>query len=221
MLNDLQRAIIEQLARSPLRERFYWTGGTLLAERYLHHRRSDDVDLFSDASFTYEDILPFVREVQASVALDHVEEHRIFDRWEFTFHDGATTRLEFVHYNFPALHPREEWMGVRVDSLDDLAANKVMAAMERHEPKDAVDLYELLTTSGFTCETLNALVRTKFGTSVHPMTFYSQVLLACRQLAEVRPMLRGTEAEQERTVRTIATYFSNESARETRRAFEE
>lgn len=221
MLNDLQRTIIEQLARSPLREHFYWTGGTLLAERYLHHRRSDDVDLFSDAPFAHEDILPFVRALQMAVALDRVEERRIFDRWEFTLRDGATTRLEFVRYDFPALRTREEWMGVRVDSLDDLAANKVMAAMERGEPKDAVDLYYLLTASGFTFETLNALVRTKFGASVHPTTFYSQVLLACRRLTEVRPMLRGTEAEQEQTTKTIAAFFNDESARETRRAFEE
>jgi predicted nucleotidyltransferase component of viral defense system len=31
-----------------LRERFYFTGGTALSEYYLHHRRSIDLDFFSE-----------------------------------------------------------------------------------------------------------------------------------------------------------------------------
>ncbi len=29
-------------------EKFYWTGGTVLSEFYLHHRLSEDIDLFCE-----------------------------------------------------------------------------------------------------------------------------------------------------------------------------
>jgi len=50
-LNALQRQVLDLFARSALREKFYWTGGTLLSAVYLHHRRSEDLDFFSDSPF--------------------------------------------------------------------------------------------------------------------------------------------------------------------------
>ena len=69
MLNKLQSLIIETLADSFLKERFYWTGGTLLAEKYLHHRNSVDIDLFSDKSFLYEEVAPLVKTIQKKAGL--------------------------------------------------------------------------------------------------------------------------------------------------------
>lgn len=57
-LKPLQLMILKELFRSPLRRFFYWTGGTLLSFRYLHHRASFDIDLFSDRPFQYSDIIP-------------------------------------------------------------------------------------------------------------------------------------------------------------------
>ena len=41
-LSSTQKIILDELAKSPLKERFYWSGGTLLAEKYLYHRHSYD-----------------------------------------------------------------------------------------------------------------------------------------------------------------------------------
>ena len=133
-LSKIQSAIIKALARSPLKKRFYWTGGTLLAEKYLHHRHSYDVDVFTDIPFRYEEVLSLVREVKKSVNLKRVEEKKVFDRLEFFLHNHQEVRFEFVHYQFPRLKPRKIWRGVLIDSLEDLAANKTMALVERHAP---------------------------------------------------------------------------------------
>jgi predicted nucleotidyltransferase component of viral defense system len=61
-LTEEQRIIFDVLKKSPLKNRFYWTGGTALAYFYLQHRFSYDVDIFFDSPFGYQDILPLVRE---------------------------------------------------------------------------------------------------------------------------------------------------------------
>lgn len=55
-LTPLQKKAIDLLAKSPLREKFYWTGGTLLSYHYLGHRKSLDVDFFSDEPFGFDEI---------------------------------------------------------------------------------------------------------------------------------------------------------------------
>lgn len=206
-LSKIQSAILEVLARSPMRSRFYWTGGTLLAEKYLQHRHSYDVDLFTDTPFRYEEILPLVNEVKKRVRLKVVEERRVFDRWEFFLHNHREVRFEFVHYQFPHLKPRKKWQGVLIDSLEDLAANKTMALVERHAPKDAVDIYFLMIKQGFTPKRLLALAGKKFGLQMHEDTLLSEALRAAKQLSEIRPMLHGTPRQQETTLKEIQDYF--------------
>ncbi len=211
-LSKIQSTIIAALAQSPMRDRFYWTGGTLLAEKYLKHRHSYDVDLFTDAPFRYEEVLPLVQVVKKRVKLKRVEERKVSDRWEFFLHNHREVRFEFVHYQFPALKPRKKWQGVLIDSLEDLAANKTMALIERHAPKDAVDIYFLITKKGFTPKRLLALAEKKFGLQMHEDTFLGEVLRAAKLLPEIRPMLHGTARQQEATLKEIQNYFKNISA---------
>jgi len=56
ILSDFQQAFLKLFASLPDQERFYLTGGTALAEYYLGHRFSFDLDLFTSEA---ELILPF------------------------------------------------------------------------------------------------------------------------------------------------------------------
>ena len=57
-----------------------------------------------------------------------------------------------------------------IDSLEDLAANKMMALMDRVEPKDFVDLYFLLHEEGITIDRIRSLVEQKFRLTINPVT---------------------------------------------------
>ena|SRR3989338_3753452 len=216
-LSRIQTAILEVLARSPLKNRFYWTGGTLLAEKYLHHRKSYDVDLFTDDPFQYEEIISLVQEVKKRVKLERVDEKKVHDRWEFFIHNHREVRFEFVRYQFPHLKPRQRWRGVLVDSLEDLAANKTMALVERHEPKDAVDVYFLITKAKLTPRRLLKLVDKKFGLPMDEDTFLGEALRAAKRLSEIQPMLNGSSRTQEKTLEEIRSYFNDISAEFLRR----
>lgn len=211
-LSAVQKSILEALAASSLSKRFYWTGGTLLAEKYLRHRHSHDVDLFTDTSFQYEEILPLVRAVKEKTKAKIVEEQKVRDRWEFFLHNHRDVRFEFVHYDFPHLHPRKRWRGVLIDSLDDLAANKTMAVVERHAPKDAVDIYFLMIKKRYTLGTLLVCAKKKFGLTLDPSTLIGEILLACRDLHEMQTMLFGSSKKQQQTLKRIHNYFKDLSA---------
>ena len=90
-LSKIQKKVLEVLAKSSLNNKFYWTGGTLLAEKYLQHRESQDIDLFSDNSFSYQEILPLVHQIQKETKLKEIEENKIFSRFEFFIHNEIPT----------------------------------------------------------------------------------------------------------------------------------
>jgi hypothetical protein len=124
----------------------YLSGGTALSG-YLGHRSSLDVDLFVGEALDVD--------VAASMLLHHasgagwaVEELRRspgFRRFRVSC-GGDSTLVDIVHEVVPQLVPLAEKPvhdGLRVDSLDDLVANKLCAVLGRSEVKDLVDLYFL------------------------------------------------------------------------------
>ncbi len=61
ILNPIQRKFLCLAVKEPyLLKNYYWTGGTVLAELYLHHRESEDIDLFSENEVDVENISNFV-----------------------------------------------------------------------------------------------------------------------------------------------------------------
>lgn len=217
MADDLtlaQKTVLEKLAHSKLREKFYWTGGTALTHFYLRHRLSNDIDLFSDQPFRYEEIFPLILEIKSALAVKKVEEKRIFDRWEFLLHlkDRTELRAEFVLYEFPKLKPRKKWSGIFVDSLDDMAANKTMAMIDRTEPKDAFDIYFILKKKYFSPEQLLKNIQRKFGVKFSLSTFWSESLKDAAAFDKLFPLLDGSRAEREKLVKEITAYYEKKAA---------
>ena len=99
-----------------------------------------------------------------------------------------------------------------VDSLDDLAANKTMAAIDRNEPKDVVDIYFLLIQKKLSLEKLLALVYKKFDVSFSVSNLLSRLIANCRLLTNIKPLLLGTPNQQEKLITAIQKYFKRLSA---------
>lgn len=216
-LDGLQQKTLSLFADSHLSKTFYWTGGTALTYLHLQHRKSEDLDLFSEKSFLHEELLSFIKILRQSVSLTKVVEKRIFNRHEFFLHNDSTLRLEFVHYDFPSLKKRGKWNGIYVDSLTDMAANKTMAMLDRHAPKDALDIYFLIHQSKFSPQKLLSLVKKKFGLSFPLSSFWDRALLAAQMLNNIRPLLLGNEKNQIKTINSILVYFEGEAANEMRK----
>lgn len=211
-LSSIQKQTLELFKKSPLKDQFYWTGGTLLSVVYLHHRQSTDLDFFSDNAFAYEQIIGFIQQIKKTLKLQKIESKKIFDRYEFFLRNKDKLRIEFVLYEHPKLKLRKKWQGISVDSLDDIAANKTMAFFDRNEPKDLYDLYFLLTQKQYTVTKLLKLAEKKFGVKFAESAFWSESYKNMRELDSLQPFLIAkTPKEKSKIINKIRNYFIENS----------
>ena len=119
------------------------TGGTALARLYLHHRFSDDLDLFTVQGHAGTLGRDFANELLAAgFTVEPVTESVAFMRmWAG---DGShRIQVDIAPDSRRLEAPERSALGVHAHVLRDIAANKVGAFEDRVEVKDAVDLYYL------------------------------------------------------------------------------
>jgi hypothetical protein len=119
------------------------TGGTALARLYLHHRYSDDLDLFTLQGHAGSLGRDFANELQLrGFAVEPVTESVSFVRmW---VGDGGNRVQVDITPDAQRVEPAApSSLGVYAHTLRDVAANKIGAFEDRSEIKDAVDLYFL------------------------------------------------------------------------------
>lgn len=155
---------LETLGRAPELAPFYLAGGTGLALQ-LGHRRSDDIDLFSERPWRWEALQP------ALAAAGHVEVDR---QEEGTFVGRvAGVRASLFHYPYVLLEPvLPSRFGIPLAGLADVACMKVVAIVQRGSKKDFIDLFHL-SCAGFTIEEVLAALARKV-----PGSTYSRVAVA-------------------------------------------
>lgn len=209
-LTKNQRILIDLLGSSPLRQKFYWTGGTLLAHHFLHHRNSLDMDFFSENKFSYDELIPFIQKIKEKTGITKIEEFKIYDRWEFILKNSEITRFEFVYYNHDRkrLRSLEKLYGIFVDSLEDMAANKLMAFFDRNEPKDLFDIYFLLKKK-FSLKKLLSLAEEKVSVKFSEFMFWSECTKSLASLNQLKPLLFEKNPEKQNLLfQKITDYFN-------------
>ncbi len=208
----IQKKVLELFKETPLKEKFYWTGGTLLSFFYLHHRQSNDLDFFTEKPFNRNQVIKFINLLGKKLKLKHIEEKKIFDRYNFFLHNKKKLRIEFALYEHPALLPRKKWSGIFIDSLDDIAANKTMAFFDRNDPKDLYDIYFLLTKKKYSVKKLLKLTKKKFNIEFSKSAFWSEAFKSLRDLENLKPLfLVKTPKQKQKLIKEIKEYFSDQS----------
>lgn len=134
-------ATLSALQTAPDVERFYLTGGTALAEFYLGHRRSFDLDLFTTEQAL---VLPFSRVAEEGLrrkGLDVSTVRRLETFAEVEVSRGQdVVRVQFAYDTPHRFAPPMETELGRVNDFQDLVVDKLLAFFGRAEPRDAVDL---------------------------------------------------------------------------------
>ena len=168
VMTPFQVRVLDILFDSGLGERnYYFTGGTALAEFYLQHRYSDDLDVFTRVSRIIKgDYLEIKRLLeQAGLEVFSEIEDDEFVRFYVRAPNQVNERLkvEFGRYAGAQMSPPRHFGTVVVDSFEDIAVNKVCAIYGRSpsESKDFVDLFFILRESKFTLDYLVGRAREK------------------------------------------------------------
>jgi len=136
--------LIKRLMQDPEFDDFNLVGGTALALK-LGHRKSIDIDLFTNKGFDSDRILKRLKGQYGS------ENNVAIQNGIFCLIDGVKT--DFIAHQYPLINPIEELEGIRMASLEDIEAMKLNAILNSGARlKDFVDIFSLLE-----CRPLNKL----------------------------------------------------------------
>jgi len=148
ILERIQKEVLNCLREIPEAIAFYLTGGTALSAFYLHHRKSNDLDFFTT---TEELILPFSLKIEQTLKAKgfRTERARGFRSFvELFVHspEGSTIIHIALDSPFRFEQPRDikDFPGLKVDSLIDIASNKILTLFGRATLRDFVDVYFLI-----------------------------------------------------------------------------
>lgn len=173
-----QQQVVDAFKADPyLHKTFYFTGGTALSVFYLHHRDSDDLDFFTDKEFSSQHVLAFMgglkERFECTMTLRQPEGVQIMI-FMLTFPNGEVLKVDFNRYPFRRIEPGKTIEGLDVDSLRDIATNKLLTINQRTEVKDFVDMYFLLRE--YTLWDLLYGVETKFKVKLDTLLVASDFL---------------------------------------------
>lgn len=168
VLTPFQKEVLFGLFNKGLGARgFYLTGGTALAEFYLQHRYSDDLDFHTRKSESLKEDFKRLLEDLEFLGLE-IEIQRQFEEIMtlsvyLPEKKSAPLKIEFNRDATAMMAPALIRDTVIVDSFEDIAVNKVCTILSRgpHEPKDFVDLYFILTESNYSLDFLIGRAREK------------------------------------------------------------
>lgn len=202
-----QRVFLDEITRDPyFCSKFYLTGGTALAACYLHHRLSEDIDLFSNKKLDEPRITGLVAVVAKRLHLD-IEYARIHDRLAYTivFPTKEKLKVDIVSYQFEQIEQTDVYYkNFPIDSIADIAVNKLMTISQRTASKDFVDLYFLLKK--YTVWDLRLGVEHKFKMEIEP--FYLSSLFAKAEELQELPVMK-----KKLTLEELKHFFLNEAKR--------
>jgi len=131
---------------------FFLTGGAVLAGWVLHHRQTDDLDLFTTDDASMRDADRLVRLVAAELGATVEATQSSPDFRRYALRRGVeSVVVDFIRERVPQIHPKVVRDGITMDPAEEITANKICALLGRAELRDVIDLY-CLEAAGFRVE---------------------------------------------------------------------
>ncbi|MBI2426569.1 MAG: nucleotidyl transferase AbiEii/AbiGii toxin family protein [Candidatus Kerfeldbacteria bacterium] len=209
ILSAHQVSLLSHLGKQPaIQKNFYLSGGTALAEYYLHHRYSEDLDFFSENEFDPVSVSTILKKIQKKVGFRKVVIEQSFNRNLFFLHfQDEVVKAEFTYYPFPQIEPSRKHNGVMVDSLLDISVNKLFTIYQRPRARDFIDLFCILKHEPkWSVDFLIKKAKIKFDWHVDPIQLGAQFYKVKEAKDEPRMIVRIPRKEWE-------MFFQNESKR--------
>lgn len=180
ILSANQTKILDAIGKDPeICDFFYLSGGTALAEFYLRHRLSEDLDFFSEREFDIQAIDIFFKKNKEVLGIKKIDFQQSFNRNLFFLRlKGDVIKTEFTYFPFSRMEPSMKKNGLEIDSLLDIAVNKIFTIYQKPRSRDFIDLYLINKKTGWTIDELVKKAKIKFDFHIDPLQLGSQFLLA-------------------------------------------
>lgn len=177
ILTKNQKIILDEVVNQDyFIKNFYFTGGTALSEFYLKHRFSDDIDLFTEKKLDTEFIINWLKKLSKKYHFSFKAElpFQALYRCVLKFSPNDLLKVDFAQYFGKRLEKGISYQGFAIDSMLDIAVNKITSIQQRKNVKDYVDYYFLLKK--FSEWDLVEGARIKFGLEINPWSLGSGFL---------------------------------------------
>lgn len=183
ILTPFQIEVLNEISHnSTFIKRFYLTGGTALAEFYLQHRLSEDLDFFSEDEFNSIMVQSIVRKIIKKLKLTNVEYRTQLGLHIFFLHrNKEVLKIDFNYYPFPRIYKKLHYKKIAVDDIRDIAINKLQTISTKPRTRDFIDLYCIIQKTGWTIQELRQEARNKFDWYVDSVELGSKIMLIKEQ----------------------------------------
>ncbi|MDY6863780.1 MAG: nucleotidyl transferase AbiEii/AbiGii toxin family protein [Thermodesulfobacteriota bacterium] len=151
IITNLQRESLLSFSSIADSQYFYLTGGTALAEFYMGHRLSYDLDLFTTEKGL---VVPFSRIMEQryrdmGFSINVVRRFQTFVEFELNKETEKTVVQLAYDSPFRFEEPVDSDLGVKINDYKDIIVDKTLTFFGRAEPRDAVDLFFILRHENF------------------------------------------------------------------------
>lgn len=199
ILTPLQEKILKIFTRVPDSEYFYLTGGTALSAFYLKHRKSHDLDFFTSEE---EIILSFSNALEEILKKEGIKTRRLRGLHSFVeILIEKNKEITLIHlakdspFRLRKVVDIIEYNRLKVDSLTDIAANKLLTVFSRAALRDFIDIYFLVNERKFLKGKLIAYASKKdpgfdlywFATAIERINYFK------KDAAEMHLLLKSCE----------------------------
>lgn len=177
ILSKNQIDILSLLSKEKLIvQSFYLTGGTALAEFYLRHRLSEDLDFFAEQEFDPLFISSTFKKIKEKAGITKVNYEQSFNRNLFFLElNGDSIKTEFTYFPFARIESKKQFGDLYIDSLIDIAVNKIFTIYQKPRSRDFIDLYCILESEkSWDIDTLIEKAQIKFDTYIDRLQLSSQ-----------------------------------------------
>ncbi len=164
ILTSNQKKFLELFFSYFPEQNFFLTGGTALAEYYLKHRLSEDLDLFTidqgvDLALVSLQMNQLIH--QLDFEIDHQVSTPAFLQYIIKRGSKDFLKIDIVK-DIPVHFGRIRNIGgINIDSLENIAVGKLLAIFGRTAPKDFIDVYFLLKEKKLDFDKLFKLAKKK------------------------------------------------------------
>jgi len=178
ILTERQLGFLKKVgAEKNIASSFYLSGGTALAGCYLFHRYSEDLDFFSETEFDVRGITLFLSTAKTSLGIVSIDFQQSLNRNLFFLRfSDEVLKMEFTYYPFPRIEHGKILDGVMIDSLIDIAVNKLFTIYQRSTARDYIDLYVICKHTGWIISDLIKKARIKFDWHIDSLQLGTQFL---------------------------------------------
>lgn len=161
-------------------ENVYFTGGTPLSAFYLNHRLSEDIDFFSEEEINLLPVRAFIGKVQKELKLKKVDYRQYLGLHTFQlyFSDENILKVDFCYYPFSRIEQGIVYKNIKVDSVLDIAVNKVHTIAMNPRARDFIDIYFIIKERNCNFKDLLLKAKIKFDWHIDAIQLGSRLLLA-------------------------------------------